>query len=176
MNKRLVLLPIIEQISKVQVLGKKALQKLIYLIQRKGLDLGFDYSIHYYGPYSSTLDYSVQSLEMQGAIEMNVDGLTWRIHTTGMSGDLAEESGYNDFGEPERAIIGYIVENFAGLSAKQLELLTTTDYVANKIGKERDTPPDTVILDGVKRIKDDKFSDEEIIDAIHELRKHGFIN
>jgi len=60
------LVPIIKMISEYQSPGKKALQKLVYLVERKGLDLGYDYSIHYYGPYSSELDYAVHSLEMQG--------------------------------------------------------------------------------------------------------------
>ena len=30
--------------------GKKTLQKLVYLIQQKGINLNYDYGIHFYGP------------------------------------------------------------------------------------------------------------------------------
>jgi len=60
-----ILIPIIDKISHYQIPGKKVLQKLVYLIEKKGLNLGFDYSIHYYGPYCAQLDDAVHSLEMQ---------------------------------------------------------------------------------------------------------------
>ena len=76
------LLPIIKKISGYQQPGKKALQKLIYLMEKKGVDLGFNFSIHYYGPYSSTLDDAVHGLQMQGVIEIVPDGMSHRIHVT----------------------------------------------------------------------------------------------
>ena len=47
---------IINQICEKIEPGKKMLQKLMYLIERKGVTLELNYSIHYFGPYSSKLD------------------------------------------------------------------------------------------------------------------------
>ena len=43
---------ILHYICQNQAPGKKMVQKLIYLIERKGVDLGLNYSIHFYRPYS----------------------------------------------------------------------------------------------------------------------------
>ena len=39
---------------------KKTLQKIVFLIQAKQIDLGCDYGIHFYGPYSADLDFAVR--------------------------------------------------------------------------------------------------------------------
>lgn len=33
--------------------GKKMVQKLMYRMERRGMDLSLNYCIHFYGPYSS---------------------------------------------------------------------------------------------------------------------------
>lgn len=70
---------ILHYICQSQVPGKKMVQKLMYLIERKGINLGLNYSIHFYGPYSVTLDDTLHSLEAQGIININVDHLTHKI-------------------------------------------------------------------------------------------------
>ena len=32
--------------------GKKILQKMVFLIEEKGIDLGYEYGLHFYGPYN----------------------------------------------------------------------------------------------------------------------------
>ena len=39
-----------------RIVGRTRLQKTIYLLQRKGLPTDFDYSLHFYGPYSEGLN------------------------------------------------------------------------------------------------------------------------
>ena len=38
-----------------EIVGKIRLQKVVYLLDRLGLDSGFSYAYHHYGPYSSEL-------------------------------------------------------------------------------------------------------------------------
>ena len=59
--------------------GKKMVQKLLYLMERKGIKLNLNYAIHFYGPYSSALDDALHALEAQGVINITVDHLTHRI-------------------------------------------------------------------------------------------------
>lgn len=177
MDHRLILLPIIEMISKIQAPGKTALQKIVYLIERNGVNLDFEYSIYYYGPYSSLLDYSIQSLELEGAIELEQDGFTQRIYNTDIGKGLIDEDGFSGFSQIELEKINFVLDNFANFSARQLELLTTTDYVAVEEERERHSNYDEdLIINGVKNIKGSKFSDTEIANAINDLKKHGYIN
>lgn len=170
------LIPIIQIISECNIPGKKTLQKLIYLIQKKGLDLGFDYSIHHYGPYSSELDYAVHRLEMIGAVEIIPKGMTHRIYTTDLSEVLAEEYMDTRLSDNEIKIINHIVKEFAEFSAFELEIITTTDYIAGEIYKTGAVCDNDSIIRGVRTIKGDKFSVEKINQAINQLKEKGFIN
>jgi len=38
------------------LIGRVRLQKTVYLLDRVGLNSGFDYEYHHYGPYSRDLD------------------------------------------------------------------------------------------------------------------------
>jgi uncharacterized protein YwgA len=169
------LLPIIQKISEYQYPGKKMLQKIVYLVQRRGIDLGFKYGIHYYGPYSSELDYATHSLAMLGAIEIIPDGMTQRIHTTKIAGTLLEEYQGKLLNNHQIEAINGIIEQFTGLSAFELEVLTTTDFVANDLRQSGKKYDDAAILTGVKTIKGDKFSDEQIRNAMAELEKMNLL-
>lgn len=164
------LLPIIEKISQYKHPGKKKLQKIVYLIQRQGIDLGFKYGIHYYGPYSSELDYATHSLAMQGAIEIIPDGMTQRIHMTQFAETLMAESQDQLLNDQQIEAINRIIEKFANLSAFELEVLTTTDFVTADLYRSGEKYDDSAVLAGVKNIKGDKFSVEQIRSAIAELK------
>lgn len=45
------------------VFGRTRLQKTIYLLQRKGLPTEFDYTLHFYGPYSEGLNTGLRLVE-----------------------------------------------------------------------------------------------------------------
>ena len=47
---------------------KKTLQKMVYLIEKKGVSIGCDYGIHFYGPYSSDLDFAVREMCDEGVL------------------------------------------------------------------------------------------------------------
>lgn len=49
--------------------GKKTLQKMVSLIEQKGVNLGYDYGLHFYGPYSGSLDATTTSLGADGVRE-----------------------------------------------------------------------------------------------------------
>ena len=71
---------IIRQICDTIEPGKKMLQKLMYLISRKDVNLELNYSIHYFGPYSSKLDSTLHTLESFDKLNINTSGITHIIH------------------------------------------------------------------------------------------------
>jgi uncharacterized protein YwgA len=164
------LMPIIKKIAGYQQPGKKALQKLIYLVEKKGVDLGFNFSIHYYGPYSSTLDDAVHSLQMQGVIDIVPDGMSHRIHVTELS-DMMESTTLSQTEEQE---IEDVLRTFGRMTAFDLELITTTDFVARALRQSGKTCMDDDIIEGVRRIKGDKFSQDKMTQAIIQLRNNGY--
>jgi len=71
---------IINQICDVIEPGKKMLQKLMYLIDRRGINLELNYSIHFFGPYSSKLDELIHILESYDRLNVDTTGATHIIY------------------------------------------------------------------------------------------------
>jgi uncharacterized protein YwgA len=60
------------------------LQKIFYLLDRMGLESGFDYEYHHYGPYSSELAEAVEDATAFGHIDERIgrrsyDGVSYSI-------------------------------------------------------------------------------------------------
>jgi uncharacterized protein YwgA len=161
---------IIDILSQRHAPGKKTLQKIVYLLERKGIDLGLDYSIHYYGPYSSRLDSAIYSLQMQGAIEIIPDGMTQRMNTTELGVELFSDW-ETSFNKEQIPIIRDVINRFGDCTARHLELITTTDFVFQNLAANRQLVTDESIIQGVLTIKGEKFSENEIKEAVAELRK-----
>lgn len=170
MDKLSKLISVIRKISEFHQPGKKALQKLIYLIERKGVDLGYDFSIHYYGPYSSVLDDSIHALQLQGVLDINSDGMNHRICLT----ELSDVVGDSIFHKTDEQVIQQVLKSFGSMSAYDLELITTTDFVARELCKVMKNCTDNDIIQGVKKIKGEKFTDEKIQHAIIVLKENGY--
>ena len=148
--------------------GKKMVQKLIYLIERKGIDLGLDYRIHFYGPYSSDLDQYLHLYESEGLLKIDTSGTTHKINMISNNKDTS-------LTHIEETIINDIISKFISKSPQDLEILTTTDFVACDL-IEKDRLSTEGIIASVKKIKGSKFTVQEILLCIKSLRENGFIN
>lgn len=153
MHKQLI---IINDICKQCSPGKKQLQKLMYLMERYGIDLNLNYSIHFYGPYSSRLDYALHAYESMGLISITISGST---HLISMQADRREDID-GKLNENDLRIEQEVMRNYKHYSAQDLEALTTIDYVAHSMFK--DCKEKDEVLKMVKFIKGDKFSDSEL--------------
>lgn len=136
---------------------KKTLQKIFYLLEEAGDQVGFDYTIHFYGPYSADLDYEIQDMIGQGVLSIDYTQYGHFISTAdkdeGRRLELTE-------------LQGNVIERFGMKSASELELLATALFVQRNTANAN---ADEIAL-GVKRIKGTKYSDTQIESAIKELR------
>lgn len=137
---------------------KKTLQKIVFLVEAKGIDLGCDYGIHFYGPYSSDLDFAIRELCDEGVLSIQYTPLEHKIHVE----DHTMGAQYNN----EK--VSEIVSEFGKDTASELELLATALYVYLK---GRDIEKVTL---GVKKIKGEKYSDQRISEAVNRLHRTGF--
>lgn len=158
------LLGIIEKINTItgKPLEKKQLQKVIYLLQAKGIDLGYEFDIFFYGPYSEDLRYDLNGLYLEGDIEYQLEGYThlvvpYRKAKIDLSPEAIEQ-------------IEFAVNTYNDTKPAELELFTTAHFVAVNLGQSNEE-----IFNGVKRIKGKKFSKKEIKQAITYLRDNNFI-
>lgn len=169
------LLGLISEISKYctetgNKVGKKLLQKVIYLVQRKGLNLGYNFSIHYYGPYSSQLEYDVYRLEIQGLINVENDGYTHKITPAENIGDSLKSAGVLEDKNKD------LIKKLCSFSARDLELIATVDYIINQMRINKiDEENQKAIIEKVIRLKGNKYSEQQIRKAIAFLKQQGFI-
>ncbi len=147
--------------------GKKMLQKLLYLMERKGLQLDLDYSIHYYGPYSSELDQKLRVYEAFNLIAIKPSSMT---HTISIASEVIR-----DVTPEENDIIADVIGKYAHNTPLELELLTTADYVANTILVCKNASREDIIKE-VLRIKGSKFSIEKINASITRLETDSFLS
>jgi len=143
--------------------GKKKFQKLVYLVENVGdVNLGFDYKIHFYGPYSPKLDSVLTALEGEGLIHYEYKDYSHLICV-----DAPEHSDFCeiDLTDDEQKKIECVFSAFAHKAPDDLELLTTAHFAFQNI-QDKST---SSIISGVKKIKGTKYSDDKIKQALSEL-------
>lgn len=135
---------------------KKTVQKIFYLIEETGDWVGFDYTIHFYGPYSADLDYELQNLIAKGTLTIEYTKYGHLISTTDKK--AADQNKLDD-------AAANVIRDFGSKSPLELELLATTLFVQRNV----EDAGEPEITSGVKRIKGIKYSDSQIKTAIEEL-------
>lgn len=158
---------ILHYICQNQEPGKKMVQKLMYLMERRGINLGLNYSIHFYGPYSASLDYTLHTLEAQGIINITIDHLTHKITITD------KNHCPQALNENEKKTAFTVLDYFEKKSAADLEAYTTLDFVAHTMLKDEGSE-EQVIRD-VLKIKSKKFTYEELLEKYRTMKQLGYI-
>lgn len=138
---------------------KKTLQKIVFLIEAKKIDLGCDYGIHFYGPYSADLDFAVRELNDEGVLTIDYTPMEHLIAVA----DNSIGEGFNN------EIVNEVVDEFSKDKPNELELIATALYVYLQIKDVKR------VKEGVIKIKGSKYSDSKIDTAIERLKMTGYI-
>ncbi|MDR1736468.1 MAG: DUF4065 domain-containing protein [Oscillospiraceae bacterium] len=138
--------------------GKKQLHKLVYLMQAKGISLGYEYGIHFYGPYSEELNNDLLRLCINGDVSFQIKGQTHEIEPV----DTDESVSVSPENEQ---VIDSVIRQYKDTSPYDLELITTAHFVAVNLGSSENE-----ILKGVKRIKGDKYPEAKILQTVGHLK------
>lgn len=141
---------------------KKTLQKVVFLIQAKQIDLGCDYGIHFYGPYSADLDFAVRELSDEGALQITYTPMEHLI-------SVADPSALEPEADNDTAV-NEVIDEFAKDTPNELELLATSLYVYLQTKKDV-----SAVKPGVMKIKGSKYSEKRIDAAIDRLARTGYI-
>ena len=149
-----------------QKTGKKKLQKLMYLIERKGVQLDLRYSIHFFGPYSSKLDHIIHILENEDWLDIDTSGQTHRI--------IMKKEGNGQLSKEDNILVDMVRKAFYDKSPMELEALTTIDYVATTLLHGNATRAD--VIKQVKIIKGKKFSSQELEKEYDVLIEQGYLS
>ena len=145
--------------------AKKALQKTVFLLETKGVALGFDYILHFYGPYCAELDHETAKLSADGIV--NFDYSKYGHKMTVSSEYLPELE--TSLSRDSLRLVREVITRYKEESASDLELLTTAIYAY----KHTDAKTQEDVTEKVKTIKGEKYSDQEIQWALSEFPYFG---
>lgn len=144
---------------------KKALQKIVFLLQTKGINLGFDYILHFYGPYCAELDHETTKLSSDGIINFDYSGYGHKM-------TVAQEylaSVNTDLSKDALQLVKEVIERYKEKTPSDLELLTTAIYAYEHTNAKTQDE----VASNVKKIKGEKYNDQEICWALNEFPYFG---
>jgi len=143
---------------------KKTVQKLAYLIEEKNINLGLDYTIHFYGPYSEDLDLEIRYLNSRGDLQIDFENRSGHL----LAVDKESYDAVELLNPEAQAVIGM----FCSKKPSELELLATTLYVQ----REQGYTDINAIIEGVVNIKGAKYPRNKIESAIDELTQRDYFS
>lgn len=161
-------------VDKSHGLGKVQLQKTIYFLQEVfRVPMGYDYVMHYYGPYSFDLDNTLS--EMQGKGILSIDYVLYPAGYVGYDISLGKNAeGILKLPNEYRDKADQVVNIFRAMDAQTVELWATIHFVRSILyEKERDSNKETVAKE-VKKLKP-KFSEQDIEQAYEEMQNKNLL-
>ena len=160
-------------------IGKTGVMKFLYLLQAVyQVPLAYDFEIYTYGPYCQTVMSDIEYAEFADYIKLSP--ITYSNGISGYQiniGDNSEQickanakilSQYSTY-------IDRIVSFFGQKTARELELYSTTVFVALSYKNNSWGESKNEICQAVKKIKP-HFSEKTISDAFDDLVNHHFLN
>ncbi len=150
-------------------LGKTALQKIVFLLQRSfGVDVDYGYTLYTYGPFCSDVARDLDVVEAYGGAKVLHDPSYggYEIHPGPSNQEIRERS--SSFLQNAGEALEKVVTDFGGLSAKELELRSTLIYLSRP-GLSRDE-----LIQQVHDVKP-HFSVGAIDLALAQLEEKGYV-
>lgn len=150
-------------------LGKTALQKIVFLLQRScGVDVGYSYTLYTYGPFCADLARDLDVVEAFGAAQVSYDLSFggYQIHPGPANEEVRNYAAV--FLQSISGNLDKLVADFGGLSAKELELRSTLVYLMK---------PSLSREELVQQVRDVKphFSPDLIATALQEIEAKGYV-
>jgi|GEM_PF-573656 uncharacterized protein YwgA len=145
-------------------IGKTKIQKILFLLTRKHI-VDFDYSMHYYGPYSPEVSNELLVAETAGIIQSKWKDDKGFFIEKGPNEKKFEEEIEKD----EISAIDEIVEVFGKYNAKKFTILATLLFLNDKKGffSKED------LVEEVHRIK--KYPVQDIREVLEDSEKAGYL-
>ena len=162
---------ILRLLNRGPVRGKKKLQKLLYFVQEAEREpLGFDYRMHYYGPYSPTLDSRVRALSHAGLVESSTSGEG--TSSFSIAKDVAESLAGRH--EPLDEKIDRVSSRLGDQTPNTIELLGTIHFLVSSWGRVDEGRMGTLV-DQIRAWKGSKYTRTQIEGGVKRLQGWGYV-
>jgi len=139
-NREQFVVDIIAAAPEQKLVSRVRLQKIAYLLEQMGCDLGFEYSYHHYGPFSQDLDRAILDAKAFGLVKEVVanrksDGASYSIFELTNGNGASENSTIRSFKKQ--------IQRFAKEIVKRKGVKTKNNRLANALDllRELHLPP-----------------------------------
>jgi uncharacterized protein YwgA len=138
------------------VLGKTALQKLVFFLQEvRGVALGYEYTLHTFGPFSSTLAADLDVANMMDVVDVTYEPSLNGYEIVPGASDPTIERHAKQWLKSVNGHVEAVFKRFGGYGTRALELRATIAYVAK----------DSVL-------RERKLTDDRLVNIVHDLKPH----
>jgi len=166
MNKKVFLSALLAQLGEVN--GKKSLQKLAYLARAFGLETGYSFRFHYYGPFSDDLASDFESLLETRQVKL-VDNSSYKYKVSNQFIQNAIENQTLEANEQEK--IYKLISTFGNKAPSDLELYATIYFIDyNEKVVFGNNPAEEDILKKTSEVKT-KYTMQKIRQAYEDLKE-----
>lgn len=157
-------------------LGRTVIQKLCYHAKMRGIPFQYSFEIYHYGPFSQAIYTDMDRLIMSEIVnDQSPDPEISQYIPTEKTAEFLKENA--SLIEPYSKELSGLIKLFSDLGPRHMELLSTVhycfksykDFSKKTLGREE-------IIEKVKEIKGDKFSDKDINWAYDALKKHSLLD
>lgn len=152
--------------------GKKAMQKVVYLLQEAAsVPLGFRFRFYTYGVFSDGVASALDAVESMGGIEARYDAAqnAYQLKAGPKAAQICARSSefFREYAEELDSLVLFA----SGMTARTLELISTIVFVARSDELEQ-VSDDDELVERVAELKP-KFDEGEIRRRIQELRRRS---
>lgn len=158
--------------------GKTVLQKMVFLLQEVyGVDAGYSFGFHTFGPFAPELLGDLDIAETYGAVVVKSGeggyGHGYVIEPGGQIDACLADA--DAFLRANGHAITTLVSAFGGKTAKELELLTTIVYLNKEIMFDESKMTRAEAVGKIRELKP-KFTDSDVRCGMDELEKKHHVN
>ena len=119
-------------VDKLKDVGKIRIQKLVYFLQYIfNVPLGYDYKMHYYGPYSDELNDDLIFMDLNKHVEVEADPSGYGYHIIPGSEVVTT---IDEIIKKYSNQMDQCLESFVNFSPHKLEILSTLHFVKHIAG------------------------------------------
>jgi len=150
--------------------GKKVLQKMVYLAQQKGAVLGYDFRLHFYGPYSAELDTDTMCLQAYGEVSCEH---TSNGHLLSLAEPEVSVLSRPNLDDTTLESIRSVATRYSDWTPSSLELLSTAIYAYRYLDSQKGSLSKEDIVSKVQSIKGEKYTKKAIEEMLGEFEFYG---
>jgi hypothetical protein len=167
---------LVEQAPK-RTLGRTAIVKMAYLVQAlRGVPLGYDFRLHIYGPFDPDVLDDLEYAQALKAVEvcsvLYSRGYGYEVRPGPSAVAVKAQAG--DWLTQHLSAINWVIGEFGGYTASDLELLSTIVYADQELARNHQAVTVQELAERVREVKP-HFPENYVLEKTNSLLSRGML-